>query len=318
MKNVMRLGAERDQFLCDVLNGLKRKPKELPCKYFYDFRGALLFDKICTTNEYYVTRTELAIMHQYCSEIISYLGRRCLLVEMGSGNTKKTQILLKHLEEPAGYVPIDISGAQLQQVAQHLAERFPHIPLFPYEADFTQPMDLSHIEKTTHFKQVIYFPGSTIGNFPPAQALEILKKFERLSNPLDGLLIGIDLKKDKKILTKAYNDEIGWTAAFNLNLLMRINRELHGNFKVEQFEHHAFYNEKVGCVEMNLISLQCQVVTLGEQLFFFHAEEPIHTESSYKYFIEEFKDLSHLTRWRMQKVWTDDRHLFAIFYFSLI
>lgn len=305
-----------EDFHTDVLHGLMTYPKEIPCKYFYDERGSLIFDLLSKSREYYLTRMELAVMRRHLKEILSFLGRRCLLIELGSGSSAKTRIFFDSMEELAGYIPMDICQEHLYQSSQMLQEEYPHIPIYPIEGDFTKPLDLTYVPHL-HFKQVIYFPGSTVGNFAPMEVLDLLNSLADISAPKDGLLIGVDLKKDRDIITQAYNDRRGLTAAFNVNILKRINRQLGADFQLDKFLHYAFYNETMSRVEMHLLSIEEQKVHIGEFEIPFFSHETIHTESSYKYSVEEFKRLVQLTPWRSEKVWVDQKRFFGLFYFSL-
>jgi dimethylhistidine N-methyltransferase len=304
-------------FRADVLHGLMKYPKEIPCKYLYDERGSLIFDLLCRTREYYVSRCELSVLRRNLKDIVTYLGRKCALVELGSGSSMKTRLFLNTLDEPSGYLPVDISLEHLYRTTQALKEEYPHIPIVPVEADFTKSLNLLPCLPDTRFKQVIYFPGSTLGNFAPMEALDFLNNLVEISSPFDGLLIGIDLKKDRDVLIQAYNDRRGLTAAFNLNVLKRINRQLGADFALDKFLHYAFFNETLSRVEMHLLSVEEQKVHLDEYEIPFYSHETIHTESSYKYSIEEFTRLVQLTSWKFEKVWTDQKKYFGLFYFSL-
>ncbi len=298
-------------FLADVLDGLAQPEKNLPCKYFYDERGSRLFDEICELDEYYLTRTELAIMQRYVHEMAWQLGERVMLVEFGSGSSIKTQILLEHLIEPAAYVPVDISEAHLLKTAGRLRIQFPGLEVLPIAADFTEEFQLpeSTIEPS---HAALYFPGSTIGNFTPDAAVALLERFGDLLGHEGGLLAGIDLQKDPALIHAAYNDAQGVTAAFNLNLLKRINRELGADFAVDQFAHVAEYDEQPGRVEMNLVSQSRQTVKIGDQFFEFAEGERIFTEFSHKYTIDGFTDLASSAGFELHKYWTDEQNLFAV------
>lgn len=296
----------------EVMAGLAKASKELPSKYFYDEIGSHLFERICELEEYYVTRTELEIMRQQSDEIARLLGPRCLLIEYGSGSSKKTRLLLDALQDPAGYVPIDISKEFLQDSAAALAGAYPGLEILPVCADYTGAFQLpspgKHVER-----RVAYFPGSTIGNFEHDAARRFLRRVARVCQG-GGLLIGVDLKKDGNILHRAYNDRQGVTARFNLHLLARINLELGANFCLDQFSHYAFYNPRQSRIEMHLISLRRQTVRIGEAEIFFNAGESIWTESSYKYTPEEFAQLANEAGFSVQQVWTDQRELFSVQY----
>jgi dimethylhistidine N-methyltransferase len=304
------------QFREDVLRGLRARQKELPCKYFYDERGSHLFDQICNLDEYYLTRTELAILRSNASAIADRLGQACLLIEFGSGSALKTRVLLDHLVEPAGYVPIDIARTHLERSALALADRYPDLEVLPVCADFTGHFDLPRSTRPLS-RRVIFFPGSTIGNFGPEAATELLRRFAALGGPEAGLLIGVDLAKDASLVEPAYNDRRGITAAFNLNLLARINRELGADFPLDGFRHYAFYDTELGRIEMHLVSLRAVNVKIGNVSIAFEAGESIRTECSYKYSLERFRHLAATAGLCVKDVWTDDGNLFSIQYLEV-
>ncbi len=301
-------------FLEEALNGLTQDPKTLPCKFFYDARGSALFDQICELDEYYPTRTEMGIMQAHAREMSALLGSECRLVEYGSGSSLKTRVLLDNAHTLAAYVPVDISREHLHRTASGLERAYPHIPILPVCADYTQPFDLPASRAA---RTVVYFPGSTIGNFPPPQAREFLARIAQVCGPGGGLLIGVDLKKSPAVLEPAYNDSGGVTAAFNLNLLARMNQELGADFDLAQFRHHAFYNSIQGRIEMHLVSLRAQTVTVGRECIVFRAGERIHTESSYKYALGEFARLADLAGLTVRQVWTDAAQLFSVQYLTV-
>jgi dimethylhistidine N-methyltransferase len=300
-------------FQADVRHGLHRPRKELPCKYFYDARGSELFDAICELDEYYLTRTELDVTARHAGEMAAHLGRDCLLVEYGSGSGVKTRLLLDRLESPAAYVPVDISGEHLALSAAALVERYPHLEVRPVCADFTRPFALP-VPKRPAARAAVYFPGSTIGNFSPPAAVRLLRGIAELVGPGGGLLIGVDRKKDVGVLEAAYNDARGVTAAFNRNLLVRINRELGADFAVERFLHRAVYNARRGRIEMHLVSDRPQAVHLAGETFRFAAGEGIRTECSYKYGPGEFEALAARAGFRARAAWTDEAGLFGVHY----
>lgn len=302
---------KRDSFLEDALSGLARANKSLPCKYFYDERGSRLFDRICDLEEYYPTRTELGITRDHAAEIADLLGSDCLLVEFGSGSSIKTRVLLDHLTEPAGYVPIDISREHLFRTAAALADRYPRIPMMPVCADYTADIELPASDIAPR-NVVGYFPGSTIGNFEPPAALQFLRRVKNVCGPGSGLLIGVDLKKDPRLLHAAYNDAQGVTAEFNLNLLARINRELDGDFTLDAFAHYAFFNPLAGRVEMHLVSLERQTVNIAGRRFGFEAGESIHTENCYKHTLQGFEKLAQRAGYRVSDAWLDELRLFSV------
>jgi L-histidine N-alpha-methyltransferase len=308
--------ADARQFLADVLRGLRAPKKELPCKYFYDEAGSALFEEITEVEEYYPTRTELGIMEQHAAEMAGLVGSRCLLIEYGSGSSLKTRHLLDRLRDPAGYVPIDVSGEHLRRSARALGEEYPDVEVLPLCADFTRPLGLPACRKAAT-RRVVYFPGSTLGNFTPEAALALLRQTAALCGRDGGLLLGIDLQKDPRVLEAAYNDRRGVTAAFNRNILVRINRELDADFDVEQFTHRAFYDTAKGRIEMHLVSRRDQVVRVGGVPFFFAAGESIHTENSHKYNLSALTDLAKAGGFVAERFWMDARHYFSVAYLTL-
>ena len=308
-------GPGRDRMLAEVLAGLRRRRKRLPCKYFYDAAGSALFDRICTLDEYYLTRTELAIMRDHAGEMAATLGERCLLVEYGRGSSVKTRVLLDHLARPAGYVPIDISGEHLRHAAYTLSVAYPGLEVLPVCADYTARFDLP-TPATEPARRVVYFPGSTIGNFEPPDAVDFLRGMARVCGRGGGLLIGVDLKKDPALLHAAYNDARGVTAAFNLNLLARLNCELGADFDASAFDHYAFYNPRRGRVEMHLVSRGSQRVRLAGHAVEFAAGESVFTESSYKYAPAEFARMAAAAGFAARRVWTDANSRFSVQYLT--
>ena len=306
-------GPGRDRFLSEVMSGLRRRRKRLPCKYFYDEAGSALFDRICDLDEYYLTRTELTIMRRHAGDMAGMLGERCLLLEYGSGSSVKTRVLLDHLPDPAGYVPIDISGEHLRNAAYTLSAAYPGLEVLPVCADYTTPFRLPTPAQRPA-RRVVYFPGSTIGNFDPADALAFLRGIARACGPGGGLLIGVDLKKDPALLHAAYNDAQGVTAAFNLNLLARLNRELGADFDLAAFAHYAFYNPRRGRIEMHLVSRRSQRVHVGSQVVDFADGESMFTESSYKYAPVDFAHLAAAAGFAAERVWTDPDAHFSVQY----
>lgn len=301
-------------FLQDVLDGLDRDDKQLPSKYLYDVRGSDLFDQITQLDEYYPTRTEAAITRSNLDAIADAMGTQALLVEYGSGTSEKTRILLDRLStDLAGYVPVDISKDHLLQAAGDIADAYPALDVRPVCADYTSTFPLPDLAEEAS-RTVVYFPGSTIGNFTLDEAVAFLQRIADIAGPGGGLLIGVDLKKDPSILHAAYNDREGVTAAFNLNLLRRINRELGGDFDLSAFHHEAIWNAERGCIDMTLVSDAEQVVHVGGQAFSFQKGETIHTEYSFKYSLDEFADLASDAGFRVDTVWTDDQSLFSLQY----
>lgn len=312
---------ETAQFLADVLRGLRRRFKTLPCKYFYDEAGSRLFDRICELDEYYVTRTELAIMRRYAAAMAAAVGPNAILIEYGSGSSTKTRLLLDaltrgaHATPLAAYVPVDIARGHLLAAARSIADAYPDLDVLPVCADFTAPFDLPSVAKPVA-RRVIYFPGSTIGNFGPRAAAKLLGGMAAECGPDGGILIGVDLQKDPHLLHAAYDDAVGVTRDFNLNLLARINRELDGDFRLDRFRHHAFYEPRHGRVEMHLISLADQAVCVGPARFRFRDGESIRTECSYKYTLGGFRELAASVGLEVGRVWTDERRLFSVQYLT--
>lgn len=300
-------------FKQNVLEGLKKSYKSISSKYLYDERGSELFEKIASLDEYYPTDAETEILETYSDEISDAVGSNSLIIEFGSGSSTKTRLLLKELDDIAGYVPVDISEDFLFEQADKLRSDFPGLTIKPVAADYTKPFEVGLNGDAS--QRVIFFPGSTIGNFTPDEAKDFLFQSAEILQKGGGLLIGVDLKKDPDILNKAYNDSEGVTAEFNLNLLQRINRELDGNFDLGRFHHRAFYNESEGRVEMHLVSLDNQAVEIAGETIQFKKGEMIHTENSYKYTIEEFKDLIS-EEYTRKKTWLDSNEYFSLHYFE--
>lgn len=299
--------------IAEIHAGLARTPKTLSPKFFYDDRGSRLFDRITELPEYYLTRTEIGIMKACVCEIATLVGREASLIEFGSGSSIKTRILLEHLDSLAAYVPVDISRDHLIAAAAELARDFPHIEVLPVAADFTQPFELPQ-PKVMPRKNIVYFPGSTIGNFLPASAHSLLEVMYQEAGSDGALLIGVDLKKDREILERAYNDSAGVTAQFNLNMLRRLNTEFEADFNVSRFEHRAFYNEDFGRIEMHLVSRRDQTVTVAGVPFSIARGESIRTECSHKYTVEEFAGMVAHAGFAVKRVWTDAENLFSVQY----
>lgn len=309
-------GLPTNCFRADVLHGLSAAAKAIPSKYFYDEAGSQLFDKVCELDEYYLTRTELAIMERHADEMAELAGPACLLVEYGSGSSVKSRLLLDRLASPAAYVPVDISREHLRASAGALARAYPRLEVLPVCADFTRPFDLPAPGRRA-LRRVVYFPGSTVGNFTPEEAAGLLRRTARLGGPGSGMLLGVDLKKDPAVLHAAYNDWQGVTAAFNLNLLTRINRELGADFQTDQFWHYAGYNAPEGRVEMHLISRGAQFVRIGQRVFSLAEGEPIRTEYSYKYSEEDVRRLAAAGGYEVRRLWTDERRYFSVAYLTI-
>ncbi|MBS0534394.1 MAG: L-histidine N(alpha)-methyltransferase [Proteobacteria bacterium] len=307
---------EQSAFEADVLKGLSQQRKRLPPKYFYDAVGSELFERITEQPEYYPTRCEMDILRKHGAEIAQLIPAGAALVEFGSGSNKKARILLAAVPALAAYVPVDICGPMVEQEAAELRPDFPSLNVLPITADFTQPFTLPQ-EALEAPARVGFFPGSTIGNFEPHEAAAFLRNAAKTLGPGAKMIIGADLVKDAEVLNEAYNDTAGFTEKFNLNVLVRINRELRGNFDLDSFEHHAFYNRERQRIEMHLASLKRQKVKVAGECFEFRAGETIHTESSYKYTAESLAALARGVGWEPVGVWMDDDCRFSIQAFSL-
>lgn len=305
------------EFRQDVIEGLSDTPKMLPCKYFYDDRGSHLFEQICQLDEYYLTRSELAVMRHHAADMAATLGPQAMVIEPGSGSGKKTEILLEHLKDPVAYVPIEISPEHLLASARRLNARFPTLEVLPVCADFTADFELPQ-PKTDARRRVVYFPGSTIGNFTHAEAVQFLSQIAELVGPGGGALVGADLVKDPEVLIRAYNDQHGITREFNKNLLVRANRELGTDFDLEQFAHRAVYNAQKQRIEIYLVSLCEQSVTLDGEDFTFERGEALRTEYSHKYTLDSFAQLATEGGMEVRQVWTDVRGLFSVQYLEVV
>jgi dimethylhistidine N-methyltransferase len=300
----------------EVLGGLLKTPKTLPSKLFYDERGSQLFEEICRLEEYYPTRTEVGILTRHAGEMTALLGTRCRLLEVGSGSSQKTRILLDQLEDPAAYVPIDISRAFLLESAQAIAREYRRLDVLAVCADYTQPFEVPAPPRPAQ-RTVAFFPGSTIGNLVPDEARDFLRRIASWCGRGGGLLIGVDLRKDRPTLEAAYNDREGVTAEFNLNLLDRINRELGADFDRDGFAHRAIYDEAQGRIEMRLISRRPQTVAVQGHMVAFDEGEWITTEYSYKYSLAGFRELAAAAGFAVAQVWTDERGLFSVQYLAV-
>jgi dimethylhistidine N-methyltransferase len=300
--------------LSDVIAGLSAAPRTLPCKYFYDERGAALFQKICELPEYYITRTEIDILDRHRAEIASQIGPNIELIGLGTGAGTKTRILIEALQKPAAYIPVDISEKQLRKSTALFRRIFPNLEILPVCADYLQPVVIPS-PRHNGARNVVYFPGSTIGNFEPNEALEFLRRIANVAGRGGGLLIGVDLQKDQNVIEAAYNDSAGVTAEFNLNLLAHINRETGANFDLSQWQHRAICNSDAGRIEMYLINATDQTVRIQGREFRFRAGEKILTEHSYKHPPEGFIALARQAGFDFVKLWTDNTGLFGVFYF---
>lgn len=298
----------------EVKQGLSKSQKKLPSKFFYDERGSKLFEQITRLDEYYPTRTEKKILKANMAEISKRISSNAMLIELGSGSSKKTRLLLDQLSDLSAYVPVDISEKYLLKVISRLRMDYPKIPVIPVFADYTSNFDLPNLEGD-YSKQVVFFPGSTIGNFGPKEINTFFNNLTSATEADSSMLIGVDLKKDKEILEAAYNDSQGITAQFNKNILVRLNREVNADFDVDRFSHRAFFNEDEGRIEMHLVSESEQQVEITGDQFHFEEGESIHTENSYKFSLEEFKEL--VSNWySVEEIWTDSNDYFSVQYLS--
>ena len=306
------LAPAEESFRDAVLGGLTRRAKSIPCRFLYDERGSALFEEICELPEYYLTRTEMAILGDCVDEIGALTGRHAQLIEFGSGASRKVRLLLEALSDPGAYVAIDISREPLRRAAEEVAADFPEVPVVAVCADYLQPLRLPSLPARGDGRRLGFFPGSTIGNFTPEAAVDFLAGCRRVIGRGGALLVGVDLKKAPELLDAAYNDRAGVTAAFNLNLLERINRELDADFDLDRFAHDAFYNEAAGRIEIYIRSLADQIVTVAGRAIRFTAGERIHTEDSCKYTIAEFQRLAARGGFRPVRHWTDPADLFSV------
>ncbi|WP_458760386.1 L-histidine N(alpha)-methyltransferase [Afipia sp. TerB] len=296
-------------FARDVVDGLTRQPKQLSPKYFYDKTGSELFEQITLLPEYYPTRTELDILRDHGADIAAIIPKGAALVEFGAGATTKVRLLLERCAFSA-YVPVDISGAFLNGQADTLRKDFPQLAVHPVVADFTTSFTLPDSVKA--MPKVGFFPGSTLGNFEPHDARAFLRSVRAILGDGATMIIGVDLEKDEKLLHDAYNDAAGVTGEFNKNVLVRINRELGGNFDLAGFAHRAIYNRERHRIEMHLVSLKAQTVRIQGRDISFRDGESIHTESSYKYSIDRFQELARSAGWKLQASWTDPEKMFSV------
>jgi dimethylhistidine N-methyltransferase len=298
-----------------ILDGLRHAQKTLPPVYFYDERGSQLFDRITELPEYYLTRTELGIMREHGDGIGELIGERAAIIELGSGSSLKTRLLLDCLREPAAYLPVDISRDHLMAAARRLAADYPQLEVLPICADFSTPFELPR-PRLAPQRNVVYFPGSTIGNFHWEEAYELLLAIRGIARAGGALLIGVDLQKDRPTLERAYNDAEGVTAEFNLNMLVRLNRDLDASFDLNAFRHRAIWNEAMGRIEMHLVSRQAQTVYVAGERVEFRAGEHILSECSYKYTPTQFGSLAAEAGFHVQRVWTDRDALFSVQYLT--
>lgn len=313
---VLKIELDDDDFHDTVRNSLRRRPRVIPPKFFYDARGSELFDLICTTPEYYLTRTETGILDEFGAEMAGRIGRSCVLVELGSGSAGKTPLLLRHLSNEAAYVPIDICEPLLLPSTQRLGAMFPEMRMHPLCADYTRLSGVS-FEGYAGRRRVIFFPGSSIGNCTPIEVAQLLRHAAEMVGTGGAMLVGVDSKKSPDVLNAAYNDAAGHTAAFNLNLLARMQRELGAQLDPGGFAHYAYYNAAMGRIEMHLVSRKRQRIVLDDEVFHFDEGETIHTENSYKYTAHEFQQLARKAGWHPKMLWSDRDALFNVHYLSL-
>ena len=307
---------QSSKFLDDVLSGLRSNPKTLPPKLFYDARGAALFEQICDLPEYYLTRSELTILRACVDDLAGRAGPDCAVIEYGSGAGIKVRLLLDALQSPRAYVPVDISREQLQDVAYDLSEEYPQITVAPVCADYTQRFELPDLPHAAR-RRVAFFPGSTIGNFHPAEAAAFLSRVRQLVGQGGALILGVDRVKSTRVLDAAYNDSSGITAEFNRNILDRINRETGADFNVLSFEHVAFFNREASRIEMHLRARSPQLVHIGGETISFAAGETIWTESSYKYDEGRLARLASSAGFQIEKLWTDELEQFWVAWMSV-
>ncbi|UGB46434.1 L-histidine N(alpha)-methyltransferase [Frateuria edaphi] len=296
-----------------VRRGLRAQPKRLPSWLFYDAQGSALFERICEQPEYYLTRCETALMREHAASIADTLGMEVRLVEYGSGSATKTRLLLEHMAAPVSYVPVEISPEPLLQSVRRLGEHFPQLPVQPLCADFTRPLRLP-IPPRAPRRTVVYFPGSTIGNFDTREAIALLRKMRTEMGENGGILIGADLKKDTSLIEAAYNDAAGVTAEFTLNMLARLNRELGSDFDLGAFRHRAHYNALAGRIETSLVSQREQKARVGRSQIAFGKDEAIRVEVSCKYSLEDFATLAGKAGLEVLRVWLDPEGMFSVQY----
>lgn len=302
---------QREPLVADLLHGLRAQPKQISPAYFYDARGSALFDAICELPEYYLTRTEIGILETHAEDIAAFIGDGALLVEFGSGSSVKTRVLLDRLPHLAAYVPVEISRGHLLEAAHRISQTYPHLEVLPVCADFTLPFDLPKPHRRPT-RTVVFFPGSTLGNFEPPAAIELMRLMRSLAGPDGGLVIGTDLVKDAGVLLPAYDDAAGVTAEFNLNVLRRLNREFGADFDLDAFRHSAIWNAAASRIEMHLTSTCDQAVRLAGERIRFAAGESIVTEHSHKYTLAGFAAQAAAAGWQREGTWLDDRRYFGV------
>ncbi len=303
--------SQREAFRADVLAGLSQRQKTLPSRWFYDQRGSELFEEITGLDEYYLTRTETAILRSHAGDMAGLCGEGVVLLEYGAGAAIKSEILIDALHAPRMYAPIDIAVDFLAQTVERFRDRFPELPTRPIITDFTVDFDIP--ADIPARPRAAFFPGSTLGNLGPTEACALLRRMREHVGPNGAAIIGVDLRKDMQTLIAAYDDKRGVTAEFNLNLLRRINRELNGGFPVEMFTHEARWNERASAIEMHLVSRKPQVVSVAGHSFAFEQGETIHTETCRKFDVAGFAHAAQRSGWRVDKIWSDPSELFAVF-----
>jgi dimethylhistidine N-methyltransferase len=308
-------GGAESSFAEEVLRGLGARRKALSPKWLYDARGSALYELICAQPEYYPARTELGILEEHAGEIAATIGSDALVFEYGTGSGRKTRLLLASLARPAAYLPVDISADALLPAANALRERFPSLPIRPVVGDFTAGVTLP-AEDLVVARRLSFFPGSTIGNFDPSEAVSLLRRMAHDAGAGGALLIGVDLPKDEGTLERAYDDARGVTAAFNMNLLARMNRELGADFLLSRFRHRSVWNGRLSRVEMHLESLEDQLVRVMGVPFRFRAGETLHTESAYKWDARAFDALAAIAGWRLERSWADEKAWFSVRLYS--
>lgn len=314
--NFIDLEPRISEFHADVVKGLSTSPKKLPPKYLYDEIGSGLFDKICEVEEYYPTRTEISILESNVERIEEFLEYPSSIIEYGSGSSHKIRSLLNTSKKIVRYVPIDISMSHLRQAAELMHEHYPRLEIMAVCADYTDPDSLFKIKLKEENNKYIFFPGSTIGNLDRVEAQTLLKHSKDLIGDKGKMILGVDLLKDERTLLKAYNDQKGVTAAFNLNILERINRELNGSFEINKFAHEAIFNRKLSRIEMHLVSRQNQQVKVNGEVFDFKEGETIHTESSHKYSLDSFSTLLSPVEMKIDHAFLDEKSSFAVMFIS--
>lgn len=308
---------EHAEAMRGLLQGLCRSDKWISSIYFYDAHGSVLFDRITELPEYYLTRTEIAIMRRHGADMADAIGPRALVIEPGSGAGEKIRLLLRALADPVAYVPVEIAREHLRNSAEALMKDFPEIEVLPVWADFTQSLDIPEPSRKED-RRIVYFPGSTLGNFEPDDAVALLRNFAEMVGAGGAALVGVDLAKDAALIEPAYNDEGGVTAAFNLNMLAHLNRRFGADFNPENFRHEAFYNPGEGRIEMHLRSLRDQEVHVGGEAISIRRDESIHTESSYKYSDERLAALVEMGGFRLVETWKDPEQMFSVRYLERI